>query len=124
MPAANTVVPVLRVTEIEQSRQFYEQGLGFTVDWLWRPEEGGPAFAQISRDSLRIYLSEDKSAAGGMLYLYVDNVDAWYKELLKNSVAVQALPHDEYWGNREMSLLDPDGNQLQICTPINKKHSC
>ena len=119
MPALNTVIPVLRLKDIEASRSFYETVLEFKVDWLWHPPEGGPGFAQISRDGLRIYLSErDEGAADALIYLYVENVDAWHKQLLIHAVPVDSFPEDKFWGNREMQFCDPEGNCLRICTPL------
>ena len=115
----NIVIPVLRVDAIDTSREFYESALEFKLDWLWRPEQGGPAFAQISRDGLLIYLSEDESAASrSAIYLYVDDVDAWHRRLLQVGVPVDKVPHDTPWRNREMVLQDPGGNKLTVCTSL------
>lgn len=115
----NIVIPVLRVEDIDTSREFYESALKFKLDWLWRPEQGGPAFAQISRDGLLIYLSEDKAVTPrSVIYLYVDDVDDWYKLLLQAGIAVDKVPHDTTWRNREMVLQDPDGNKLTVCTSL------
>lgn len=116
-----TVIPTLRIEDIEISKRFYEQGLGFSVDWIWREKERSPAFAQISYDGTRIYLTErQEGVAGALVLLYVDDVDSWHMKLLANNIAVDTLPHDESWGNREMQLKDPDGNCLRFCTPLSQ----
>lgn len=38
------VVPQLRMTDWERTRAFYEEGLGFRVDWEHRFERGLPVF--------------------------------------------------------------------------------
>ena len=117
-----TIIPTLRIADIGAARKFYEKGLGFEVDWVWRAAQDTPAFAQISFENTRIYLTErDEGVAGALLYLYVGNVDDWYRKILTNGVPVDTLPHDEAWGNREMQLRDPDGNCLRLCTPISNR---
>lgn len=114
-----TVIPTLRIKDIDIARTFYEQVLGFKVDWVWRASEDSPAFAQISYQATRIYLTErDEATFGSLLLIYVENVDDWYRRILGLSVPVDTMPHDEVWGNREMQLRDPDGNCLRFCTPL------
>lgn len=52
------VFPQLRMTNWKRTRQFYEDGLGFTVDWEHRFEPGFPVFAQVTRDGLSLFLTE------------------------------------------------------------------
>ena len=113
-----SVIPTLRIQDIDRSRPFYEKILGFKVDWVWRAGKNSPVFAQISYQGTRIYLTErDEGVAGSLVLIYVDNVDDWHAKLLANSIPVDSLPHNETWGNREMQVRDPDGNCLRFCTP-------
>jgi uncharacterized glyoxalase superfamily protein PhnB len=77
---------------------------------------------QLTRDGLSLYLSEHTGdgQVGGLVHLYVADVDAWYAELRSRSVNVAFPPRDEPWGNRDLRIVDPDGNQLCICTPIRR----
>jgi uncharacterized glyoxalase superfamily protein PhnB len=50
------------------------------------------------------------------VYLYVSDVDAWHQEAQDAGLAVESPPSDQPWGNREMSLRDPDGNRLVVAT--------
>jgi catechol 2,3-dioxygenase-like lactoylglutathione lyase family enzyme len=116
------VVPTLRIKELERSRRFYVDGLGFRVDWEWRHEPGFPAFVQVSRAGMRLYLSEHEGdcPAGALVHLYVSDVDGWQAELLTRGIVAEHAPVDRPWGNREMLLLDPDGNKLCVCTAQTK----
>jgi catechol 2,3-dioxygenase-like lactoylglutathione lyase family enzyme len=116
------VYPTLRITDYERSQRFYLAGLGFRTDWEQRAGPGLPVFVQISRDGLSLYLSqrEGDGRGGGMAHLYVPDVDAWYAELREKDVPVASPPRDQAWGNREMRLVDPDGNQLCICKRLFK----
>jgi catechol 2,3-dioxygenase-like lactoylglutathione lyase family enzyme len=113
------VIPTLRSTDFERSRSFYTEALGFQVDWEWRDAPGLPAFAQVSREGMLIYLSEGEgdSLPGGLVYLYVKDVDAWHREFCQRGVPIERGLFDQAWGNREFRVLDPDGNTLCFCTP-------
>jgi hydroxymethylpyrimidine/phosphomethylpyrimidine kinase len=114
----HAVIPTLRVAKLAASRAFYVRGLGFRVDWE-HADEAGALFAQLSRDGMRLYLSERVAdgAGRGLVHLYVPSVDAWHAELFERGVDAP-LPRDEPWGNREFRVADPDGNQLCVCTPL------
>ena len=86
------VMPTFRITDFARSKQFYVDGLGFRVDWEHRFEPGLPVFAQVSRDGMAFFLTEHTGdcRAGGLIHLYVNDVDAWFE----------------------------DGNKLHICTRL------
>jgi catechol 2,3-dioxygenase-like lactoylglutathione lyase family enzyme len=115
------VVPVLRTADYPASRRFYVDALGFEVDWEWRHEPGFPVFAQISRAGLSLYLSEHRDGehtGRTTSFLYVSDVDAWHRDVLEAGLEVASEPRNQPWGNREMSVLDPDGNTLVIATVL------
>ena len=112
------VVPALRITEEARSRAFYVDALGFRVDWEWRHEPELPVFMQITRGSLTLYLTQHEGdcQVGGLAYLYVPDVDTWYVEVRGQGLDAEP-PVTHPWGNREMVLVDPDGNRLVVATP-------
>lgn len=113
----NAAVPTLRIRSYDAAIEFYVDGLGFRVDWEWRHEPGLPVFMQLSRGTLRLYLTqhEEDCALPGLVYLYVPDVDAWQVEMLTRGVVAEGAPVDEPWGNRQMMLRDPDGNGVCVC---------
>jgi catechol 2,3-dioxygenase-like lactoylglutathione lyase family enzyme len=118
--APAVAIPTLRVGDAESAKRFYVDGLGFRVDWEWRHEPEQPVFLQISREGMRLYLSEREGdgRVGGLVHLYVPDVDAWQAEMLARGIVAEGPPVDQPWGNREMRVRDPDGNQLCVCSPI------
>lgn len=114
------VFPTLRITDYARSKRFYVDGLGFRIDWEHRFDVRDPVFVQLTRDGLSLYLSEHAGDGrpGGLVHLYVPDVDAWYAEIVSRGLAVEFPPRDEPWGNRDLRIADPDGNQLCLCTPI------
>lgn len=104
------VIPTLRVADAEAAVAWYAR-LGFAKQWEHRFEPGFPAFVEVARGAVRLFLSEHTGDArpDTLVYLRVRDVDAVAAEF-----GVQ--PEDAPWG-REIELRDPDGNRLRIGTP-------
>lgn len=115
------VIPALRITDYTRSKEFYVEGLGFQIDWEHRFEPNFPAFVQITKDEMTIYLTEHTGdcQVGGLIHFFVPNVDNWYSELKdKKEICMIEPQHEEIEGLRMMTVVDPDGNQLLICTRL------
>ena len=114
------VIPALRITDFHRSKAFYTDGLGFRIDWEHRFEPHFPVFMQVTRDGMTIYLSEHAGdcQVGGLVHLFVPDVDAWYAEFRGKGVPVEEAPNEGIQGLRMMTVVDPDGNQLRIGTRL------
>jgi catechol 2,3-dioxygenase-like lactoylglutathione lyase family enzyme len=114
------VMPTLRMTDYTTSKGYYVDGLGFQVDWEHRFEPGFPVFMQVSRDGLAFFLTEHTGdcPVGGLVHLYVPDVDAWFSECRQKGIPVQEPPDEYLPGLRSMTIVDPDGNKLHICTRL------
>jgi catechol 2,3-dioxygenase-like lactoylglutathione lyase family enzyme len=114
------VMPTLRMTAYERSKAFYVGRLGFQIDWEHRFEPGFPVFMQVSRDGMAFFLTEHTGdcPVGGLVHLYVPDVDGWFSEFRDKGVAVQEPPDEYLQGLRSMTIQDPDGNKLHICTRL------
>lgn len=114
------VVPAFRIADLARSREYYVGGLGFQIDWEWREAPELPVFLQLSHGELALYLTQraGDSVSGGLAYLYVPDVDAWAARARERGLEIESGPEDQPWGNRELALLDPDGNRLVIATPL------
>lgn len=53
-------------------------------------------------------------STGMYIYLSVDDVDGFHKDLLSKGLKPATKPQDQPWGNREFILRDPDGYNLVI----------
>ncbi|MFF9144961.1 glyoxalase superfamily protein [Streptomyces sp. NPDC014861] len=104
------VIPILRVENAAVAVAWYER-LGFAQQWEHRFEPGFPAFVEVARGGVRLFLSEHEGDArpDTLVYLRVRDVDAVAAEF---GARVEDVP----WG-REFELRDPDGNRLRIATP-------
>ena len=117
---AQRVMPTLRITSCAKSKAFYVDGLGFQIDWEHRFKPDFPVFMQVSRDGLAFFLTEHKGdcPTGGLVHLYVPDVDAWYREFQNRGVPIKEAPNESLQGLRDMTIVDPDGNKLRICTRL------
>ncbi|MFY7068545.1 glyoxalase superfamily protein [Nocardiopsis changdeensis] len=104
------VVPILRVADAEAAARWYTR-LGFAFGWEHRFEPGFPAFVEVRRGRVRLFLSEHEGDArpDTLVYLRLNDIDAVAAEF---GVPVEEAP----WG-RELELRDPDGNRLRIGVP-------
>ncbi|OGG28942.1 hypothetical protein A2973_01415 [Candidatus Gottesmanbacteria bacterium RIFCSPLOWO2_01_FULL_49_10] len=110
------------VQDLQKTAKFYE-ALGFHikvnepnhitayVNWFWID------FLLINKEDKPEFQKEAHSldkGTGLYLYLSVDNVDVFHKELLAKGLKPSTKPRNWPWGNREFVIRDPDGYKLVI----------
>lgn len=104
--------PVLFVSDINTSVDFYVKQLGFTQNWRFEGDEGEALVAQVARPGLELILTAESSdkRGKGLMFISLDAepLNALRDELERRGVNVQ----DAYWGDRLMVIVDPDGNEL------------
>lgn len=108
-------VPFLQVRDAQKSCAFYCDALGFQKDWEYQPAPDLPCCISVSRDGIRLFLTEHpESAFGALVYCYIEDVDQLYQRLVARGVELEWLPANTPWQTREMQLQDPDGNRLRF----------
>ncbi|NGN40966.1 VOC family protein [Mesorhizobium sp. CGMCC 1.15528] len=120
-PSANAIafeqaVPIVRIFDIAKAHEFYLDFLGFKVDWEHRFGENSPLYEQVSRDGLRLHLSEHAGDAtpGGNMVVYTKGIEAFHKELIaKNYRYLRPGLENEEWG-LEMQVIDPFNNRIRF----------
>ena len=106
------VTPILRVTNIEASLDYYTRVLGFTLDWR---DEDGSSFASVSRGRSHIFLSVgDQGHPGSWIWIGISDADALHEELLAKGATVRHPPTNYPWGSRELHVEDVDGNVVRL----------
>ena len=106
------VTPILRVSALDISLQYYVGVLGFTFDWR---DDDGNSFASVSRGQCNLFLSAgDQGHPGSWMCIGVSDVDVLHAELLVKGAKVRQPPANYPWGFREMHVEDPDGNVLRF----------
>jgi uncharacterized glyoxalase superfamily protein PhnB len=110
-------IPVLHVSSSAAAEEFYCNRLGFSQEFAYRPFGGlDPCYMGLTRDGVWLHVSSfsGDGVSGGVVYLFVENVDMLHRELVAKSVEIALAPTDQTWGNREMYVKDPDGNSIRF----------
>jgi len=114
---------VLAVRNLEVSTRYYTEVLGFRRDPL---DAAGWSF--LTRDEFEVMLGEcpDERPAAELgnhsyfVYLYVDGVDDFHREVAARGADVISEPADKPWGLREFALRTPDGHRMTCGEPIDR----
>ena len=102
------VIPILRVTNMAQSQDYYENRLGFKLEW----SQGN--MASVSRDRFSIYLCEgDQGQLGTWLWIGVEDIDTLYAEFIQNGAVITQTPTNYSWAC-EMRIADLDNHILRF----------
>jgi hypothetical protein len=112
------VIPALRITDCERSKAYYVKNLGFTIEWEHRFAPNLPVFMSVVRDGMQIYLSQHSGdcQVGGLVHFVISDVEGWHSEFSTRGAIVTERPNDDL-GFRNMTIKDPDGNQLRFMEP-------
>lgn len=107
------VTPILRVSDLEASFDYYVKVLGFEV--LWR----GDDFGCVKRGRASLMLSENtQGKAGTWVWIGVSDADALHAELLASGARIRHAPVNFPWGSRELHVFDPDGHVLRFGSDV------
>ncbi len=115
---------LLQVRDVERSREFYSEKLGFRVLYDFSPEY----LSVVTPNRLQIGLHPFKNRVAKIrttekpvgIEFEVDNVDLWYQRLRKRGIRFSERPKNS-WGEREARFKDPDGYHLAISSPVKSK---
>ncbi len=115
-----STVPEIPVTDMGTALTYYEQSLGFTVDW---GRDGG-GIAGISKGRSRIFLTDRKlrenfhNQGPVVIWLNLDSkeeVNKLYEKWNRSSANIQHPPESKPWSTlHEFVVADPDGNIIRV----------
>lgn len=96
------------------TKRYYIEQLGFnifgTADY--------PEYLMVEKDAIQLHFflfaNLDPEQNYGQVYIRVKRIDDFYQTLLDNKVRIHpnGFLENKPWGQREFSVLDPDGNLL------------
>ncbi|PFH56393.1 hypothetical protein XA68_16584 [Ophiocordyceps unilateralis] len=113
-----SVVPILRIFDVAKADEFYVGYLGFGVDWDHRFDENAPLYRQISRDGLKLHLSEHHGdgSPGVQIRVATRGLDELHGELAAKEYRYMrpGIEKGPGPGMREMVVIDPFGNQIRF----------
>ncbi|WP_431262164.1 VOC family protein [Roseateles chitinivorans] len=119
-------VSVRIITEdIQRLVSFYERVLSLPPTWFTEDfaEFGTPAatLAIGSTRTLALFgqdIAEAATNRSAILEFLVEDVDARHAQLATGDVQVVQAPTTMPWGNRSLLLRDPDGQLVNLFTPV------
>ena len=117
--------PLLYVSDLPTSVKFYCQALDFDVG-AYYPDEQNATYASIliGDQKLRLVQGGERIPAfhthgmcgsGVQLFIQVSNVDEVYNRV-KGRAKIADAVEDKDWGDREFTLMDPDGYLISFYT--------
>lgn len=93
--------PILPVSDLAKSLDYYVRVLGFAVDW-----QDATGMASVTRDGCALMLCQgDQGHAGTWVWVGVTDVDALHEDLKARGAIVRHPPSDYPWA-REMQIAD------------------
>ena len=117
------IVPVVRVTNMARSVDFYTRVLDFAHVGTWSltgPTMDDPSFTLLTRDGSQLHLSSHggDGVVGQKLTVLVTDIDALHAGFVARGLdqahrtesPIHLGPTDQTWGTREFCADDPDGN--------------
>jgi predicted lactoylglutathione lyase len=109
MAIIENVIPILRVEDLEVSRRYYIETLGFALDWDHEGE-----MISVSRNGKAIMLCErEQGRAGTWLWIGIDDADALFAEFSAKGAQIRTPPQNFSWAY-EFTVEDPDGHVLRF----------
>lgn len=123
------VLPILAVTNMTASLDFYVNQLNWTKTFSMPSEDGSEGFAMLQFNSgvsfgLSAMPSPDPKGQGVVLMAYVADdvdIDEYCAQCKSRGANVTKDIRNEYWGDRCFDCSDPDGYFLTICKTIQQK---
>lgn len=99
------------VSNLETSLLFYTERLGFSERFRFGD------YAGVEHGEVQIHLSgpastNKRQVGQGSIYIFCDDVDAYYGEITAKGAVTQAPPKDYEYGMRDFVVEDSDGNLL------------
>jgi catechol 2,3-dioxygenase-like lactoylglutathione lyase family enzyme len=122
--AITSSYPVLLTDDVAGTARFYREVFGFETafeaDWYVSLRNGSWELAVLDRTHPTIPEAyRGRSAAGLLLNLEVDDVDAEYIRIVAGGLAGAILPiRSEEFGQRHFIVAAPDGVLVDVITPI------
>ena len=114
MPEILASTFVLAVNDLDASKAFYLEKLGFTEDFCidgWAFLSRGACKLRLGHcpDTVPMSKAQDHS---WFAYLHVEDASGLYEEIVERGVEIWHSLADKPWGMREFAVVTPDGHRI------------
>ncbi|MBT2989091.1 MAG: VOC family protein [Candidatus Thiodiazotropha sp. (ex Ctena orbiculata)] len=126
MMKLKSLIPMLNVSNIAKSLEFYENALGFQVvsdpkaveEWRWATIRSGNTELMLSETETNIGLEapidpQESTKWPVIVYFYPDSVVQLYQHV-ENCGYLPTPLITTFYGMKEFSIQDPDGHMLSF----------
>ena len=118
------VVPVLKVSDMQKSVDFYTGVLGFTVAWR-AANDGGGENCMLQAGDTNLLLSTgphlgDRPQFTGTLYFHIAGVQEFFEQIKHKVEIVWPLETMDY-GQKEFGTRDCDGYTLAFAEALERE---
>ena len=125
-PTLKGIVPLLQVSSITDTINYYREVLEFEIEWQW-PDASRPRWAVLRRDDVRFMFTIDLGTSTGpfiaekgngmVLYVICDDIATLYENVqARGAILVQDLI--EFGGRKQFSVADPNGYAVAFSEPL------
>jgi uncharacterized glyoxalase superfamily protein PhnB len=116
------IIPLLDVTNYDESVRFYTEKLGFNSDFTMQGPDGSNDFGFVSfGEGIQFGLGRGDTVGergtGVEISIYPEgdfNIDEYYEQVQANGATIEREIKSEYWGDRVFVVRDPDGYRLMF----------
>lgn len=114
-----TVTPYYVVPDLPAFLDFLTRA--FAAEVTFREENNRHAEARIGDSMIMAGQARDEwKPSNSSAYLYVEDVDEWYRRAVGAGATSQSEPADQSYGDRTAGVADAWGNNWWIATPLDE----
>jgi PhnB protein len=124
-----TVTPYLMARRADQAIEFYKRAFGAKERFRMQGQDGRVMHAELQIGDSLVFLCDEFPEMGGKspetlkgspvsLFLYVEDVDAWFQQAVDAGATVKTPVADQFWGDRWGALTDPFGHEWHLATRV------
>ncbi|UQU67521.1 hypothetical protein COUCH_15155 [Couchioplanes caeruleus] len=107
----HNTIPVLASTDLNRTAAFFV-AIGFAQ------QEHSEQYLVLGSGDVELHFAVNNTPAAGQCLVLVTDASAVWKRLRGDDIAGVGDIADREYGLRDFTLVDPDGNQVRIGSPI------
>lgn len=113
----DATIPILRIFDVAKAKEFYCGFLGFGVDWEHRFDSTSPAYLQLSRNGLKLHLSEHHGdcCPGSTVFVWMTGIEEFHQEITSQGYKhLRPGIETTFYNAKCMEVIDPFGNRIRF----------